>query len=128
MDMHGSTPQSGVLDRVTGHDAFLELVREKPSTFRTRVFFPEQERYQGCSQDYPGPTGGEKRASTWARLLVSANGLPTEATCTRSPSRGSVERGWIYHQHLISANEIQAHIENFEQFSKSAHPGWVSLG
>jgi predicted amidohydrolase YtcJ len=31
-------------------------------------------------------------------------------------------RGWIYHQHLISGDEIQAHIENFERFEME-NPG-----
>ena len=42
MDMHGSTPGAGFMDRVTGHDFYLELVREEQADIRTRIFFPEQ--------------------------------------------------------------------------------------
>ena len=40
--MHGSTPGAGFMDRISGHDFYLELVREEALNIRTRVFFPEQ--------------------------------------------------------------------------------------
>src|SRR5688572_16477694 len=42
MDMHGSTPGAGFLDRVTGHDALLDLAREGSLHIRCRLFFAEQ--------------------------------------------------------------------------------------
>jgi predicted amidohydrolase YtcJ len=122
MDMHGSTPGAGFLDRVTGHDAFLELVREKSLNVRTRVFFPELDDIEALQdildhrwREYGPDMGKVAGIGEWA---------PRGALYQESLRR-IAERGWIYHQHLISASEIQAHIENFEQF-ESAHPG-VSL-
>jgi predicted amidohydrolase YtcJ len=122
MDMHGSTPGAGFLDRVTGHDAFLELVREKSLNVRTRVFFPEQDDIEALQdildhrwREYGPDMGKVAGIGEWA---------PRGALYQESLRR-IAERGWIYHQHLISTNEIQAHIENFEEF-ESAHPG-VSL-
>jgi predicted amidohydrolase YtcJ len=118
MDMHGSTPGAGFLDRVTGHDAFLELVREKSLNVRTRVFFPEQDDVEVLQdildqrwREYGPDMGKIAGIGEWA---------PRGALYQESLRR-IAERGWIYHQHLISTNEIQAHIENFEQF-ESAHP------
>jgi predicted amidohydrolase YtcJ len=118
MDMHGSTPGAGFLDRVTGHDAFLELVREKSLNVRTRIFFPEQDDIEEL-QAILDHRWREYGPDMW-KVAGFGEWAPRGALYQESLRRIAA-RGWIYHQHLISSNEIQAHIENFEQF-ESQHP------
>jgi predicted amidohydrolase YtcJ len=114
MDMHGSTPGAGFLDRVTGHDAFRELVREGTLHIRTRLFFAEQndvDQLQAILDTrWPREYGSEI-----CKLAGIGEWAPRGASYQDSLGRmGS--RGWLYHQHLISAAEIQAHLENIERF------------
>jgi predicted amidohydrolase YtcJ len=115
MDQHGSTGGAGFLDRVTGHDFYLELVREGRLNVRTRVFFPEttdvallqlilDHRWREFGHDMHKTVGiGE-----WAPRGVSY----------QESLRRIGQRGWLYHQHLISTNEIQAHLDAFETYRK----------
>ena len=119
MDMHGSTPGAGFLDRVTGHDSYLELVREKSLNVRTRVFFPEQNdiRLLPAILDNAGESSGGDLGK-----IVGIGEWAPRGDMYQEALRRIGERGWIYHQHLISTSEIQAHLETFAQF-ESAHPG-----
>jgi predicted amidohydrolase YtcJ len=115
MDMHGSTAGAGFLDRATGHDFYLELVREGALKLRTRVFFPEQtdlavlqdildNRWREFGTDLHKTAGiGE-----WA---------PREVNYQESLRRMG-ERGWIYHQHLISESEIQLHLDSLATYRR----------
>ena len=119
MDMHGSTGGAGFIDRITGHDFYLELVREDALPIRTRVFFPEQtdltllsaildNRWREFGDDLHKTVGiGE-----WA---------PRGTATYQEALKRIGERGWLYHQHLISANEIQAHLDAFVAY-RAANP------
>ena len=109
MDMHGSTGGAGFMDRVSGHDFYLELVREGTLKVRTRTFFPEQtdlallsaivdNRWREFGSDMHKTVG----VGEWA---------PRGATTYQEALRRMAQRGWLYHQHLISTNEIQQHID-----------------
>jgi len=123
MDMHGSTGGAGFIDRITGHDFYLELVREDALPIRTRVFFPEQtdltllsaildNRWREFGDDLHKTVGiGE-----WA---------PRGSTTYQEALRRIGARGWLYHQHLISANEIQAHLDAFAAY-RAANPNLPS--
>jgi predicted amidohydrolase YtcJ len=119
MDMHGSTPGAGFLDRVTGHDAFLELARERTLNVRTRLFFAEQNDINQLQSilDYRWRDYGP---DMW-KVAGIGEWAPRGASYQESLKRIAA-RGWIYHQHLTSLNEVQAHIENLERFEME-NPG-----
>jgi predicted amidohydrolase YtcJ len=119
MDMHGSTPGAGFLDRFTGHDAFLELVREKTLHVRTRLFFPEQNDVAQLQSILD--TRWREFGSDMCKIAGIGEWAPRGASYAESLKK-MADRGWIYHQHLISAAEIQAHIENFERLEMQ-NPG-----
>jgi predicted amidohydrolase YtcJ len=123
MDMHGSTPGAGFLDRVTGHDALLELVREKSLNVRTRLFFAEQNDVNELQAILD--TRWREFGSDMCKVAGIGEWAPRGASYQESLKRMAA-RGWIYHQHLISTAEIQAHLENFERFEMQ-NPG-ISLG
>ena len=118
MDMHGSTGGAGFIDRITGHDFYLELVREDALPIRTRVFFPEQNdltllsaildnRWREFGSDLHKTVGiGE-----WA---------PRSANHAESLRRIG-QRGWLYHQHLIGTTEIQTHLDAIAAY-RAANP------
>jgi predicted amidohydrolase YtcJ len=114
MDMHGSTPGAGFLDRVTGHDALLELVREESLQVRTRLFFPEQNDLSQLQAILD--THWREFGSTMCKVAGIGEWAPRGASYQESLQRIAA-RGWIYHQHLISTAEIEAHIQNFERFA-----------
>jgi predicted amidohydrolase YtcJ len=119
MDMHGSTPGAGFLDRVTGHEAFLELVRDSSMNVRTRLFFAEQNDVNQLQAilDTRWPEYG----SDMCKTAGIAEWAPRGASYPDSLKRIAT-RGWIYHQHLISTEEIQAHLDNFERLEMQ-NPG-----
>lgn len=113
MDMHGSTPGAGFLDRATGHDALLALVRERSLHVRTRLFFAEQDNVDQLQAilDSRWPEFGSEMCRTAGIGEWAPRGASYQESLTRMAARG-----WIYHQHLISASEIQAHLDNIERF------------
>jgi predicted amidohydrolase YtcJ len=122
MDMHGSTPGAGFLDRVTGHDALLDLVREGLLHVRCRLFFAEQNDVNQLQAILD--TRWREFGSDMCRIAGIGEWAPRGASYQESLKRIAA-RGWIYHQHLISAAEIQAHLDNFERFEMQ-NPG-ISL-
>jgi predicted amidohydrolase YtcJ len=122
MDMHGSTPGAGFLDRVTGHDALLDLVRDGSLHVRTRLFFAEQNDVNQLQVILD--TRFREFGSDMCRIAGIGEWAPRGASYQESLKR-IASRGWIYHQHLISAQEIQEHLDNFERFEMQ-NPG-VSL-
>lgn len=113
MDMHGSTPGAGFLDRFTGHDAFLEIVREESLHVRTRLFFAEQNDVDQLQAILD--TRWREYGSEMCKIAGIGEWAPRGASYQESLKRMAA-RGWLYHQHLISAAEIQAHLENIERF------------
>jgi predicted amidohydrolase YtcJ len=114
MDMHGSTGGAGFMDRVTGHDFYLELVREEALAIRTRVFFPEQTDLALLSAilDNRWREFGSDRHKT----VGVGEWAPRGSTTYQESLRRIAQRGWLYHQHLIGTTEIQAHLDAFEAY------------
>jgi predicted amidohydrolase YtcJ len=114
MDDHGSAGgAAGTLDRVTGHDHYLELVREKTLNVRTRARFPEtsdvavlQEIVNRKWREFGSDMHQISGIGEWA---------PRGGNYQTS-LRIIAERGFLYHQHLISTGEIQNHLDAFRQF------------
>jgi predicted amidohydrolase YtcJ len=119
MDMHGSTAGAGFMDRITGHDFYLELVREEALRIRTRIFFPEQTDLALLSAilDNRWREFGDDRHKT----IGIGEWAPRGATTYQEALKRIGQRGWLYHQHLISANEIQAHLDAFAAY-RAANP------
>jgi len=99
------------------------MVREGTLKVRTRVFFPEQtdlallsaildNRWREFGSDMHKTVG----VGEWA---------PRGSTTYQEALRRIGERGWLYHQHLISTAEIQAHLDAFAAY-RSANPGLPS--
>src|SRR5688572_16234300 len=118
MDMHGSTPGAGFMDRITGHDFYLELVREEALRIRTRVFFPEQNDLTLLSAilDNRWREFGSDRHKT----VGIGEWAPRSGNYLESLRRIGA-RGWLYHQHLIGIQEIQAHLDAFRAY-RDANP------
>jgi predicted amidohydrolase YtcJ len=119
MDMHGSTGGAGFMDRTTGHDFYLELVREDALRIRTRVFFPEQTDLTLLSAilDNRWREFGDDRHKT----VGIGEWAPRGSSTYQESLRRIGARGWLYHQHLISENEIQAHLDAFAAY-RAANP------
>jgi predicted amidohydrolase YtcJ len=122
MDMHGSTGGAGFMDRVTGHDFYLELVREGSLDVRTRIFFPEQNDLTLLSaildnrwREFGGDMHKTVGIGEWA---------PRSSNHAESLRRIG-QRGWLYHQHLISTNEIQQHLDAIAAY-RSENPSLPS--
>jgi predicted amidohydrolase YtcJ len=115
MDMHGSTPGAGFLDRITGHDALLELVRERSLHVRTRLFFPEQNDVTQLQAILD--SRWREFGSDMCKVAGIGEWAPRGSSYQESLKR-MANRGWIYHQHLISTEEIEVHIQNLEQFER----------
>jgi predicted amidohydrolase YtcJ len=118
MDMHGSTAGAGFMDRITGHDFYLELVREEALRIRTRVFFPEQNDLTLLSAilDNRWREFGSDRHKT----VGIGEWAPRSGNYLESLRRIGA-RGWLYHQHLIGIQEIQAHLDAFRAY-RDANP------
>lgn len=124
MDMHGSTGGAGFMDRATGHEFYLELVREGALKVRTRVYFPEQselELLQAILDNRWREFGSDMH-----RTAGIGEWAPRAANYAESLRR-MAERRWIYHQHLISTNEVQAHL-NAVAAHRGAHPNLPAPG
>ncbi len=119
MDQHGSTPGAGFLDRATGHDAYLELTRKQDDEGkvllpRTRFFFPAMNqaeltellnnRWLNFGNDMAKVSG----VGEWA---------PRDDTYLQSLT-AIAQRGAMYHQHLISTQEIEAQLNIIEQVNQ----------
>jgi predicted amidohydrolase YtcJ len=119
MDMHGSTPGAGFMDRITGHDFYLELVREDKLNIRTRVFFPEQTDLTLLSAILDNRW--REFGDAMHRTVGIGEWAPRGGTTYQEALRRIGERGWLYHQHLISAAEIQAHLDAIAAY-RAANP------
>ena len=119
--MHGSTAGAGFMDRVTGHDFYLELVREDASSTSERV---------STSPSRPSLTllsaildnRWREFGSDLHKTVGIGEWAPRGAQTYQESLRRIGERGWLYHQHLISANEIQAHLDAFEAYRRCQSP------
>jgi hypothetical protein len=119
-DQHGSTPGAGFLDRATGHDTYLELVRkqEQEGTIqlpRTRFYFPAQQlselqdilnnRWREYGSDMAKTAGVGEWGPRGADYATALNLM--------------ADKHWMFHQHLISAQEIGDHLTALEQMRSS---------
>ena len=114
MDMHGSTAGAGFMDRVAGHDFYLELVREEKLKIRTRNFFPEQNDLELLSAILDNRW--REFGSTLHKTVGIGEWAPRGTGTYQEALRRIGARGWLYHQHLISTAEIQAHLDAFEAY------------
>ncbi|MGI9203779.1 MAG: amidohydrolase [Woeseiaceae bacterium] len=124
MDMSGTVPGVGFIDPSTGYNFFLELVRDDLHKVRTRIYFPgvdDDENLTGLMGflDNKWPNYGPDMAKVigigeWSVARSLFNEQPLGATA-RLAQRRIAERGWTYHQHLHSPEEIDAHFDVWEE-------------
>lgn len=127
MDMSGTVPGVGFIDQTNGYDFFLELVREQKHNVRTRIYFPGLDEDQDLEQltgflDNKWPNYGPDMArivgiGEWSvgRSLFNEKPLGEAAVLAQ---RKIAERGWTYHQHLHTPEEIAAHFDVWEELDK----------
>ena len=126
MDMSGTVPGVGFIDQATGYDFFLELVRDDLHKVRTRIYFPGLDEDEELTQlmgylDNKWPNYGPDMAKIvgigeWSvgRSLFNEKPLGSAA---RLAQRRIAERGWTYHQHLHTPEEIDAHFNVWEELN-----------
>ena len=127
MDMSGTVPGVGFIDQTNGYDFFLELVREGSHNVRTRIYFPGLDEDADLTQlmgylDNKWPNYGPHMAKIvgigeWSvgRTLFNEQPLGEAA---RLAQRRIAERGWTYHQHLHTPEEIDAHLDVWEELNE----------
>jgi len=124
MDMSGTVPGVGFIDQTNGYDFFLDLVREERHKVRTRIYFPGLDEDKDLKQltgylDNKWPNYGPDMAKIvgigeWSvgRTLFNEKPLGEAAMLAQ---RKIAERGWTYHQHLHTPEEINAHFDVWEE-------------
>ena len=127
MDMSGTVPGVGFIDQTTGYDFFLDLVREGTHKVRTRIYFPGLDDDSELTQlmgylDNKWPDYGPEMAKIvgigeWSvgRTLFNEQPLGEAA---RLAQRRIAERGWTYHQHIHTPEEIDAHLDVWEELNR----------
>ena len=127
MDMSGTVPGVGFIDQTNGYDFFLDLVREGTHKVRTRIYFPGLDEDAELTQlmgylDNKWPDYGPVMAKIvgigeWSvgRSLFNEQPLGEAA---RLAQRRIAERGWTYHQHMHSPEEIGAHLDVWEELNE----------
>ena len=127
MDMSGTVPGVGFIDQTNGYDFFLDLVREGSHKVRTRIYFPGLDEDADLTQlmgylDNKWPNYGPEMAKIvgigeWSvgRSLFNEQPLGQAA---RLAQRRIAERGWTYHQHLHTPEEIDAHLDVWEELNE----------
>lgn len=126
MDMSGTVPGVGFIDQTNGYEFFLDLVREGSHKVRTRIYFPGLDEDADLTQlmgylDNKWPNYGPEMAKIvgigeWSvgRSLFNEQPLGEAA---RLAQRRIAERGWTYHQHMHTPEEIDAHLNVWEELN-----------
>lgn len=126
MDMSGTVPGVGFIDQTNGYDFFLDLVREGSHKVRTRIYFPGLDEDADLAQlmgylvnkwpDYGPEMAKIVGIGEWSvgRSLFNEQPLGEAA---RLAQRRIAERGWTYHQHMHSPEEIDAHLDVWEELN-----------
>ena len=123
MDMSGTVPGVGFLDQRTGYQPIVTMAREGRLNLRTRLYFPALDEDEGLSQlqgrlDNTFSNFGSDMLQTvgigeWSVGRALFNEQPLSAAAADAQRR-IADRGWTYHQHLHSPEEIDAHLDIWE--------------
>jgi predicted amidohydrolase YtcJ len=130
MDMSGTVPGVGFLDQATGYDFFLDMVRRDALKVRYRIFFPGfddtmpltsmqglvNHRWREYGPDMAKIVG----VGEWSVGRVAFQSPLGEVN--RAATTLIAERGWVYHQHVISGGEIDGHLQLWEQLRGQGLP------
>ena len=123
MDMSGTVPGVGFLDQRTGYQPIVDMAREGRLDLRTRLYFPALDEDAELAQlqgrlDNTFSNFGTNMLKTvgigeWSVGRSLFNEQPLGAAAADAQRR-IAERGWTYHQHLHSPEEIDAHLDIWE--------------
>lgn len=125
MDQSSTVPGPFFLDYDSGYDFFLDMVNDGAIKVRQRVYFP------GTDNDIELTELRSILNRRWREFgpamarLVGVGEWATGRQAFRDPlgdvnreaTRLIAERGWVYHQHVISTSEIDGHLTLWEQLS-----------
>lgn len=131
MDQSGSVPGVGYLDQATGYDVFLDVLRAGDLHIRTRLFFPaldeagDQNRRLLRQLDNRWHSFGSDLAKIvgigeWS-VGMEDFARPELDEEARKAIMAIAERGWPYHQHVVSVDEIDRYLGAFEDAAKAGH-------
>ena len=123
MDMSGTVPGVGFLDQRTGYNPIVDMARDGRLNLRTRLYFPaldedaELAQLQGRLDNTFHNFGSDMLQAVgigeWSVGRSLFNEQPLSAAAADAQRR-IAERGWAYHQHLHSPEEIDAHLDIWE--------------
>ena len=123
MDMSGTVPGVGFLDQRTGYQPIVTMAREGRLNLRTRLYFPaldedaELSQLQGRLDNTFNNFGSDMLQTVgigeWSVGRTLFNQQPLSAAAADAQRR-IADRGWTYHQHLHSPEEIDAHLDIWE--------------
>tara|TARA_Y100000817_G_scaffold314850_1_gene315533 strand:+ start:30203 stop:31834 length:1632 start_codon:yes stop_codon:yes gene_type:complete len=127
MDMSGTVPGVGFIDQTDGYSFFLDLARENKHKVRTRIFFPglddniELRQLRGHLNkewlNYGPDMAKVVGIGEWSVSRNLFNQRPL-GEAARLAQRLIAERGWSYHQHLHTVEEIDAHFDVWEELNQ----------
>jgi len=129
MDQSGSVPGVGYLDQAKGYDPFLDILRAGKLKIRTRLFFPAlDEAGEGNRQllrqldtrwrDYGPDLARVVGIGEWS-VGMDDFAKPQLDEEAHDAIMTIARRGWPYHQHVISTEEIDRHLGAFEDAAKA---------
>jgi predicted amidohydrolase YtcJ len=138
MDQSGSVPGVGYLDQATGYDAFLDILRSDELKVRLRLFFPALDEAGDKNRqllrqldtrwrDYGPDLAKIVGIGEWS-VGMDEFAKPVVHPETETAILTIARRGWPYRQHVISADEIDRHLDIFEKVAAAGHKlgemGW----
>lgn len=131
MDQSGTIPGVGYIDQSTGYDPFLDFLRGGELTMRVRLFFPAMDDADGENamllrhlnnrwHNYGPDLARVVGIGEWS---VGVDEFNQEDLSQQALDAVMLiaERGWPYHQHVISAAEIDRYLMAFEQAAAAGH-------
>lgn len=131
MDQSGAVPGVGYLDQATGYGPFLDVLRAGNLDMRVRLFFPAMDEAGDQNSrllrllDNRWPNYGPDLARVvgigeWSVGMEEA-AQPELSGQAREAVMAIAKRGWPYHQHVISAAEIDHYLSAFEDAAAAGH-------
>ena len=123
LDMTGTVPGVGYLDQTIGYDPIRSLDRTGELNLRTRIYFAGidedgdldylKNRLDNSFRDFGSDMLKVSGIGEWSVGRNLFNERPLGAAAVEAQRR-IAERGWSYHQHLHTPEEISAHLDVWE--------------
>jgi predicted amidohydrolase YtcJ len=131
MDQSGTVPGVGYMDQSTGYDPFLGILRADKLKIRVRLFFPAMDAPGGANglllrqldnkwHDYGPDLARIVGVGEWSVGMDEFNEEELSPQAAEAVMK-IAERGWPYHQHVITEAEIERYLSLFEKVAAAGH-------